>query len=870
MTGCEDILDLLLPDAAHDDRERARRLTLALRLFLHAGRAERAEEGSAALDGASAELVELARRRREQALCALLFHHLAAHLGPGRFRAWGRPELSVDEAWRVLVDEPTGGSLRLPAPGESPLAVATRLYAHLAGLEGGEHAAALWGARLRRARAGPVDGEEAHRELLTPHASPASRATRRAAVGGVAACLLERGRVREARLWLDDQLGELAGDDELAWLLVWCELLLGNEEAARTAARGLAAYEGDLPAPLAELRGRREDWIALLPGREPEPEPEGSPERPERADLGASALAVFVLGPASEAVRLEVEVAPGLRDRVDEWVDARDGASADPAAPEHTLIARAAPVLRHRREAPLRGALDPACLSQALVPIRFDHGAAEGEVAGWVSIELGHHLLPSAGRLAALAAGWRGRVLEAAWERRGAVAEAPATVSEPATGRVDGRDPRARAFAGLVAGLGMKLAMRRWWGYDVEDDSPQLVASSGGALADWRDDAGRGRALVRALTTGGRIRFDAPDERLSLHARSGSGLVLAARGPRGTEALLAFESTRRRDFALVDQERLARAMDEFLEPWCGARFSAWHAERFGEEVLVEPRLGFPLAPGDLLAAGRARMPAAVVGPEGAGKETLARWLHREGAGTAGRPRRLLAGEGSAARLVPRGEATWIVAGLERAGEAWQAELEATLARLGDEAPRVLVLLGQRPEVAARAGGLHGELAARVGRLVLTVPPLCDRRNAIPSLARLFVRRVAEAEGLAAPQLDEAAVALLWRQSWPGNLRQLEAVMARLVLQGPGAAVGAAEVREVAERVGLHLVAKIPSRHPSRRDLFAALEETRCASGTANKTRAAAYLGWDPDTLVARLRDARIDPADPFAASAGAP
>jgi hypothetical protein len=57
--------------------------------------------------------------------------------------------------------------------------------------------------------------------------------------------------------------------------------------------------------------------------------------------------------------------------------------------------------------------------------------------------------------------------------------------------------------------------------------------------------------------------------------------------------------------------------------------------------------------------------------------------------------------------------------------------------------------------------------------------------------------------------------------------------------------------------------KLPSRRLDPSWIHAALETTRHRNGAVNKSRAAAFLGWDPDTLVARMRDAGIDagPAD---------
>ena len=65
------------------------------------------------------------------------------------------------------------------------------------------------------------------------------------------------------------------------------------------------------------------------------------------------------------------------------------------------------------------------------------------------------------------------------------------------------------------------------------------------------------------------------------------------------------------------------------------------------------------------------------------------------------------------------------------------------------------------------------------------------------------------------------------------------------------------VHEIAAQFSLRLASRLPSRHPSRSDLLAALRFTRKPSGRLNKTRAALYLGWDPDTLVARMHDAGI-------------
>jgi DNA-binding NtrC family response regulator len=102
------------------------------------------------------------------------------------------------------------------------------------------------------------------------------------------------------------------------------------------------------------------------------------------------------------------------------------------------------------------------------------------------------------------------------------------------------------------------------------------------------------------------------------------------------------------------------------------------------------------------------------------------------------------------------------------------------------------------------------------------------------------------------------MAVLWRQPWPENLRGLENIVYKLVLLHGGEAVSPEHLAKLARHFGFELAKKVPSRHPNPRDLAAALRTTRTSGGRMNKTRAALYLGWDPDTLVARMQSEGID------------
>jgi DNA-binding NtrC family response regulator len=90
------------------------------------------------------------------------------------------------------------------------------------------------------------------------------------------------------------------------------------------------------------------------------------------------------------------------------------------------------------------------------------------------------------------------------------------------------------------------------------------------------------------------------------------------------------------------------------------------------------------------------------------------------------------------------------------------------------------------------------------------------------------------------------------------LRQLEHFVYRLGLLAGEGVIEDALIADVARAAGLELRARCDSRAPVGESLRGALELTRKQNGAWNKTRAALYLGWDPDTLVLRMREAGLE------------
>ncbi|MGF6231166.1 two-component system nitrogen regulation response regulator NtrX [Inquilinus ginsengisoli] len=83
------------------------------------------------------------------------------------------------------------------------------------------------------------------------------------------------------------------------------------------------------------------------------------------------------------------------------------------------------------------------------------------------------------------------------------------------------------------------------------------------------------------------------------------------------------------------------------------------------------------------------------------------------------------------------------------------------------------------------GRFREDLYYRLNVVPIAVPPLASRREDIPLLARHFMQRAADGQGLMPRQVGEDAMAALQAYSWPGNVRQLRNVVEWLLIMAAG-------------------------------------------------------------------------------------
>jgi DNA-binding NtrC family response regulator len=187
--------------------------------------------------------------------------------------------------------------------------------------------------------------------------------------------------------------------------------------------------------------------------------------------------------------------------------------------------------------------------------------------------------------------------------------------------------------------------------------------------------------------------------------------------------------------------------------------------------------------------------------------------------------------------------------------------ERQLRRLGGIEPvrvdcRILCATNQDLAAKIKAGTFREELYYRLGVVTVKLPPLRERPEDIPHLARLFLERFSRRYGKslsASPRFYEA----LLTQPWPGNVRQLKNVMENLTALHPGGVLEPADIADDFEPTGAvcHL-SSLPWKEA--RELYLASFEisyaqallTRC---DGNISAAAREAGVDRKTFYALLK-----------------
>ena len=103
--------------------------------------------------------------------------------------------------------------------------------------------------------------------------------------------------------------------------------------------------------------------------------------------------------------------------------------------------------------------------------------------------------------------------------------------------------------------------------------------------------------------------------------------------------------------------------------------------------------------------------------------------------------------------------------------------------------RLIAASNRDLEQEVEAGNFRRDLFYRLNVVPLHLPPLRERREDVPLLAAHFAGKAAEKHGRATAELDPVLVEALQEYDWPGNIRELENLVERLVVLSSGTRLG---------------------------------------------------------------------------------
>ena len=194
------------------------------------------------------------------------------------------------------------------------------------------------------------------------------------------------------------------------------------------------------------------------------------------------------------------------------------------------------------------------------------------------------------------------------------------------------------------------------------------------------------------------------------------------------------------------------------------------------------------------------IPVLITGESGTGKSLIARAIHdfsdrRTLPFVVASAADLAALEGPSTLISRAGNGSILFDEVGDLNEEAQARIVRMLDSFNESGPRVMATSQADLSSKLESGAFRQDLFYRLGGVSISVPSLRERVDDIPLLADHFLVR-AERDGAILRRFDDEAIELIRAYSWPGNVRQLENTIRRLVVTGTEETISRSEAELV--------------------------------------------------------------------------
>ncbi len=192
--------------------------------------------------------------------------------------------------------------------------------------------------------------------------------------------------------------------------------------------------------------------------------------------------------------------------------------------------------------------------------------------------------------------------------------------------------------------------------------------------------------------------------------------------------------------------------------------------------------------------------------------------------------------------------------------------EQEVVRIGEGPPRkidvrILAATNQNLEKMVEQGIFREDLYFRLAVVPVSIPPLRTRREDIPLLANHFFRRAKEKHGFESLSMTREVDKVLSNYSFPGNVRELENLIERMVVLSDENSLTLADVPDSITKpaqVFGNVKFELPAEGISLDEVESEILRYALAMQNGNQSQTARYLGITRSALIYRMQKFGLD------------